>query len=147
METFNYSKALDLLKTGEKVSATRWGTEGKVYVQKVVIKDTEDNITTLMLKDTVRNKMVIFTPSVENQLEDEWYVVDADKRVYFSEEDIKEKGKGIVKEFKELEKEDFAILFMGIIEVASDGNKEQVVQLIDKFAELYPGLYEYFNEI
>lgn len=77
METFNYSKALDLLKTGEKVSATRWGKEGKVYVQKVVVKDTKDDITTLMLKDTVRDKMVIFTPSVENQLEDEWYLVDS----------------------------------------------------------------------
>lgn len=78
METFGYSKALDLLNTGEKVSSTRWGTEGKVYVQKVVVKDTEDDIITLMLKDTVRNKMVVFTPSVENQLEDDWYLVDSD---------------------------------------------------------------------
>ena len=75
MEIFNYGKALDLLKIGQKVSTTRWGTEGKIYVQKAVV-DVDTIV--LLLKDTVRDKMVVFTPSVENQLEDEWYVVDAD---------------------------------------------------------------------
>lgn len=82
METFNYGEALEALKRREKVSCERWGNEGKVYVRLEYIDHVNDpslKLTTLVLVDATRNKAVIFTPSVENQLEDEWYIVDDTK--------------------------------------------------------------------
>lgn len=76
-KTFNYSEALKQLSLGNKVSATRWGTEGKVFVslEHIEHKFRKDLVKVLVLVDTNRNKAVVFTPSVENQFEDEWYLV------------------------------------------------------------------------
>lgn len=77
--SMNYSLALEVLKNGGKVSSKRWGTEGKIYVTLESIEhkvNKELDLLVLVLVDTVRNKAVNFTPSVENQFEDEWYIVD-----------------------------------------------------------------------
>ena len=71
--TFNYSKALELLKEGKKVSCKRWGEDGNVYVSlEEIDHKTKDSLKllTLVLIDTTRDKAVTFTPSVENQIED-----------------------------------------------------------------------------
>lgn len=78
IKLINYSEALKQLSLGNKVSATRWGTEGKVFVslEHIEHKFSGDlGIKVLVLVDTNRNKAVAFTPSVENQFEDEWYLV------------------------------------------------------------------------
>jgi hypothetical protein len=75
----NYGEALEALKRREKISCKRWGNEGKVYIRLEYIDHVDNEslkLTTLVLVDTIRDKAVIFTPSVENQLEDEWYIVD-----------------------------------------------------------------------
>lgn len=74
---FNYSKALELIKNDKKVSCLRWGNEGKVYVRKTnIVDEFEQNFPALILVDTNRTTTVMFTPSVENQLQDEWYEVE-----------------------------------------------------------------------
>lgn len=78
---FSYSRALELLAEGRAVSSVRWGTEGKVYVRldKTVVEYYEDiPMNFLYLYDTLRNKIVTFVPSTENQFDDEWYEVTLD---------------------------------------------------------------------
>lgn len=71
----NYGQALELLKQGKKVSCNRWGNEGKVYVSLLDTLYGSFQVKNLVLVDVKREKTVSFTPSVENQLEDEWYEV------------------------------------------------------------------------
>ena len=66
---FDYGTALTFLKHGKKVSAIRWNDNVYVQLEDVGFK-------TLVLTDENRNKKVNFTPSVENQFEDEWFVVE-----------------------------------------------------------------------
>lgn len=77
--TFNYGRALELLEEGRRVSSTRWGTDGKVLVslRRVEIPDTEEVVLSMFIIDTTRKKVTPFTPSLENQFEDEWYEVTA----------------------------------------------------------------------
>lgn len=72
----NYSKALELLKEGKKVSCKRWGTEGKVYLYLSKGFAGTEMFKILLLHDTTRGTRVVFTPSVENQIQDEWYEIE-----------------------------------------------------------------------
>ena len=72
----SYGQALSIIEAGGKASAHRWGSEGKVYIEvKDFSKITKELPLTIVLVDTIRDKTVNFTPSVENQLEDTWYEV------------------------------------------------------------------------
>lgn len=81
---FKYNRALDLIiNHGKKVSCTRWGTEGKVYIfeHEATFINKQGNqyaYRVLLLHDTKRDTYVTFTPSVENQVDDAWYVVNED---------------------------------------------------------------------
>lgn len=66
----SYGDALYYIRAGDKVTCDRWNSK-KVYV----FKKTIDGVTLLLLHDENRNKTVVFTPSVENQLEDLWSVI------------------------------------------------------------------------
>ena len=67
----NYGEALEALKQGKVVSAKRWFGNGAVRV-KLQKHETHKE---LVLEDTIRKVIVNFSPSVENQLDDEWYEV------------------------------------------------------------------------
>lgn len=76
MGKMTFSEALELLKKGKKVSSKRWGGEGKVFVHLLKFKINDDNeVKSLVLHDSNRNKTVGFVPSVENMFDDEWYEV------------------------------------------------------------------------
>ena len=68
---FHYGEALEILKAGGNVSCRRWGSEGKVYV----ILQKTNLCYVLAVVDTNRMTTVCFTPSVENQIFDAWYIV------------------------------------------------------------------------
>lgn len=77
-ETFSYSEALKRLKEGKKVSCKRWGDEGKVYVyltSTIIHNADKHELKQLVLHDTKRDTYVSFTPSVENQIDDDWYEI------------------------------------------------------------------------
>lgn len=75
LKTFTYSEALNRIKQDKLVSCTRWGLGGKVYVKQIYSNIDGYRVPLLVLTDTTRDTVVAFTPSVENQLQDEWYEV------------------------------------------------------------------------
>jgi hypothetical protein len=68
----NYGEALEALKQGKVVSTKRWFGNGAIRVE----LQKHETHKELVLEDTIRNVIVNFSPSVENQLDDEWYIVE-----------------------------------------------------------------------
>ena len=69
-EKFNYGKALEKMLEGKAVSCERW--PNGIYVQ--LKKYMEADI--MILTDINRKTNVQFVPSVENQIIDNWFVVN-----------------------------------------------------------------------